>query len=88
MSMEPIAISTLATSELSLRTVDSQAWPLLPVETEIYILPDGRVVVADLPAELVPLLAALGIADGMPMLANTLTPLPAAEPLEVTTDDE
>jgi len=88
MSMEPIAISTLATSELSLRTVDSQAWPLLPVETEIYILPDGRVVVADLPAELVPLLAALGIADDMSALANTLTPLPAAEPLEVTTDDE
>jgi len=88
MSMEPIAISTSATSELSPGAVDSQAWPLLPVETEIYILPDGRVVVADLPAELVPLLAALGIADGMPMLANTLTPLPAAEPLEVTTDDE
>lgn len=33
---------------------------MLPVETEIYILPDGRVIVADLPAELAPLLAALG----------------------------
>lgn len=39
---------------------DSTAWPLLPTETEIYILPDGRVVVADLPAELAPLVAALG----------------------------
>jgi len=40
---------------------------LLPVETEIYILPDGRVIVADLPAELASLLAALGLpaaADG------------------------
>ncbi len=33
------------------------AWP---VETEIYILPDGRVVVADLPAELAGALARLG----------------------------
>jgi len=24
----------------------------MPVETEIYIMPDGRVIVADLPAEL------------------------------------
>ena len=36
------------------------AWPAMPTETEIYILPDGRVVIADLPAELVPLLAELG----------------------------
>lgn len=34
--------------------------PAFPTETEIYILPDGRVVVADLPAELVALIAALG----------------------------
>lgn len=32
-------------------------WPQLPTETEIYILPDGRVIVADLPAELAGLLA-------------------------------
>jgi hypothetical protein len=32
----------------------------LPVETEIYILPDGRVIVADLPAELAELPVALG----------------------------
>lgn len=36
------------------------AWPLLPTETEIYILPDGRVVIADLPAELAGLLTQLG----------------------------
>lgn len=51
------------------------AWPLLPVETEIYILPDGRVVVADLPAELAPLLAALGItepADALPSAVHSL----------------
>ena len=43
---------------------DSSAdWPLLPTETEIYILPDGRVVIADLPAELSPLAAALGAVE-------------------------
>lgn len=52
-----------ATSTLAPNEVEAQPWPLLPVETEIYILPDGRVVVADLPAELAPLLAALGITE-------------------------
>lgn len=33
---------------------------LLPVETDIYILPDGRVIVADLPAELAARLPQLG----------------------------
>ena len=28
---------------------DTEAWPALPTETDIYILPDGRVVIADLP---------------------------------------
>jgi hypothetical protein len=37
----------------------SEELPGFPTETEIYILPDGQVVVADLPAELAPLLAAL-----------------------------
>lgn len=41
---------------------DPGAWPVLPTETEIYILPDGRVIVADLPAELVPMLTELGVA--------------------------
>jgi hypothetical protein len=27
-------------------------WPMLPTETEIYILPNGEIVVADLPAEI------------------------------------
>jgi len=36
------------------------AFPALPTETEIYILPDGRVIVADLPVELAPLADALG----------------------------
>ena len=42
-------------------TVDD--FPLMPTETEIYILPDGRVVVADLPVELAAAVAALGIVD-------------------------
>lgn len=33
------------------------SWPGLPTETEIYILPNGEIVVADLPAELAALLA-------------------------------
>lgn len=37
--------------------VAADAWP---VETDIYILPDGRVIVADLPAELAGALARLG----------------------------
>ncbi len=40
-------------------TSDSD-WPALPTETEIYILPDGRVVIADLPAELATLVEELG----------------------------
>ena len=43
----------------------------MPTETEIYILPDGRVVIADLPVELAALFAELG----------------AAEPCEVTAVD-
>jgi hypothetical protein len=39
---------------------DQAPFPALPTETEIYILPDGRVIVADLPLELAPLTQALG----------------------------
>jgi hypothetical protein len=39
---------------------DEAPWPALPTETEIYILPDGRVVIADLPAELAALLGMVG----------------------------
>jgi hypothetical protein len=50
-------------------------WPALPTETEIYILPDGRVIVADLPAELAPLVAELGLsASPPPSQANPLPP--------------
>ena len=38
-------------------------WVPLPTETEIYLLPDGRVVIADLPIELGPLVEALGTAE-------------------------
>lgn len=96
MSTAPIAISTSVPSEMALTELaplagladvtDPQTWPLLPVETEIYILPDGRVVVADLPAELAPLLAALGIRDAAAVCA--IPPLPTAAPLEATADDE
>lgn len=48
-------MSTLATVEPS-----TSDWPLLPTETEIYILPDGRVIIADLPAELADYLLRLG----------------------------
>lgn len=36
------------------------SWPVLPTETEIYILPDGQIVIADLPTELAESLAHLG----------------------------
>lgn len=36
---------------------------LLPTETEIYLLPNGQVVVADLPAELTDLVEKLGSAS-------------------------
>ena len=38
-------------------------WAALPTETEIYILPDGEIVVADLPAELAAQLAQLTQTD-------------------------
>jgi hypothetical protein len=41
----------------------SAEWPSLPTETDIYILPDGRVVIADLPAELAGLAVALGAVE-------------------------
>lgn len=41
-------------------TNDVPDWPALPTETEIYILPDGQVIVADLPVELAEFLLAFG----------------------------
>jgi hypothetical protein len=60
MSTAQRAMSILATEPAF------EPWPLLPVETEIYILPDGRVVVADLPVELAPLVEALGVTTPVP----------------------
>jgi hypothetical protein len=49
-------------------------WPTLPTETEIYILPDGRVVIADLPAELAPLAAALGAVEACEIAPHASDP--------------
>lgn len=51
-------MSTSATEQSA--PAANHGWPGLPTETEIYILPDGRVIIADLPAELADLAAALG----------------------------
>ena len=51
-----VADSTDGQAELSV----TDDFPALPTETEIYILPDGRVIVADLPAELAVLVENLG----------------------------
>jgi len=48
--------------------------PLWPVETDIYILPDGRVIIADLPAELAALAASLGASDEAPARAEAAPP--------------
>ena len=49
-----------------------EPWPMLPTETEIYLLPDGQVVVADLPAELADLIAELGrVTEGTEMLPSS-----------------
>ncbi|MEZ4865304.1 MAG: hypothetical protein R3C14_28600 [Caldilineaceae bacterium] len=63
-STPPKATELAATTEEVLTPAqENSAWPLLPVETEIYILPDGRVVVADLPAELAAIVPALGAVE-------------------------
>jgi hypothetical protein len=49
--------------------------PSFPTETEIYILPDGQVIVADLPAELAAALAILlAPASPLPDVAPPLDP--------------
>ena len=50
--------------------VMDELWPLLPIETEIYLLPDGRVVIADMPVELADMVVQLG------MLAQAPTVVP------------
>ena len=53
---------------------EADSWPAMPTETEIYLLPDGRVVIADLPVELSGLAAELGAVDGC-----SFAPTPDAE---------
>lgn len=37
-----------------------ELWPLLPTDFEYYSLPDGRVVIADMPVELADMVRAVG----------------------------
>lgn len=62
----------------------AQPWPAFPTETDIYLLPDGRVIIADLPVELTDLAAALGTAEpcaltptAAPSQSASLSPSPA-----------
>ncbi len=57
---------------------DADLWPVLPTETEIYLLPDGRVVIADLPVELADLVIQLGIAE---QATTNAPPSPPDEPI-------
>ncbi len=52
-----------ATDNPAAQATNPSFWPLLPTETEIYILPNGEVVFADLPVELARLAADLGISE-------------------------
>lgn len=47
-----------------------------PTETEIYLLPDGRVIIADLPAELAAALAQLGAVEPCAVPPHTVAPAP------------
>lgn len=66
-------MSRIPTPTLPLVTSEAQSndWPTLPTETEIYILPDGRIVIADLPAEFATWLPDLGLVEsGLPASAT------------------
>jgi hypothetical protein len=50
---------------LSISPPDTESMdPLLPIETEIYILPTGEIVVADLPEELAGLVRSIASGPG------------------------
>ena len=53
----------------------------LPIETEIYLLPDGQVVVADMPAELAALAEQLGVVApcSTSALDDSQSPIPEAQ---------
>lgn len=59
--------------------VADPAWPALPTETEIYLLPDGRVVLADLPLELLAMATSLGSAEACEITPVAADP-PASQP--------
>lgn len=50
-------------NEAEKESAQEGAWLQLPTETDIYILPDGSVVIADLPAELISIPSALGVVE-------------------------
>jgi len=51
----------------------NESWPLFPTETEIYLLPNGQVIIADMPVELADLATALG-ATAQPMPTTAIQP--------------
>ncbi len=61
--------------------VADTSWPAMPTETEIYILPDGQIVIADLPAELASILAELGEAEPYTLPAAAASSNDEAAPL-------
>lgn len=56
-----VVAKLLAAGQTTEHALSATEWPALPTETEIYILPTGEVVVADLPAELADLVAQLAV---------------------------
>jgi hypothetical protein len=65
----------MPTLPLAINEAQAIDWPVLPTETEIYILPDGRIVIADLPAELALCLSDLGVVEaGVPVAPVALRP--------------
>jgi hypothetical protein len=68
------------------------SWPAMPTETEIYIMPDGRIVIADLPAELAPLLAELGETELYSLLtqevSSDLEAVPPRDDLATSNDNQ
>lgn len=56
-------MSASATNDSVISHAADSHVPRLPTETEIYILPDGRIVIADLPFELTGAVADLGVTE-------------------------
>ncbi len=71
-----MSTSTLLTTGEDAPVGEADPAPLFPTETEIYLLPDGQVVVADLPAELARALARLGSVEPCDAAPAPHPPLP------------